>query len=131
MADAQNTLQQLKEVLTKLSVLLDNPAIKTALGQIPDSIKKPVRDGLKTVLNVVQEALNKLKDNLGAVTTVHELLGVINDLLAAAEGLAPGQKDTLETVKKIVKTLQDLPGAAQITEILGLITQIITKLEAF
>ncbi len=128
MADTQNTLQQLKQALQQVSAFLDNPAVRTALGQIPASIKDPVMDGLRTVLEVIQTALNELKANLGAVTTVQDLLKVINDLLTAAEGLAPGQKDTLDSVKTIVKTLQDLPGVAEIEEILNLIQQIITKL---
>ncbi len=128
MAETQNTLQQLKQALQQVSTFLDNPAVRTALGQIPASIKDPVMEGLRTVLGVIQTALNELKANLSAVTTVQDLLKVINDLLVAAEGLAPGQKDTLDTVKTIVKTLQDLPSAAEIEEILNLIQQIITKL---
>jgi len=129
MADTQNTLQQLKSALQEVSTFLDKPEVRTALGQIPASIKDPVMDGLRTVLGVIQTALNELKDNLGAVTTVQDLLKVINDLLTAAEGLAPGQKDTLDEVKTIVKTLQDLPSAAEIEEILNLIQQIIDKLK--
>lgn len=128
MADTDNKLQELKEALQQVSAFLDKPEVRTALGQIPASIKTPVLDGLKTVLGVIQKALDELKKNLGAVTTVKDLLKVINDLLTAAEGLAPGEKDTLESVKTIVKTLQDLPGAAQIEEILTLVQQIITKL---
>ena len=130
MADTQNTLQQLKEALQQVSTFLDKPEVRTALGQIPASIKTPVLDGLKTVLNVIQKALNELKANLNAVTTVQDLLKVINDLLTAAEGLAPGEKATLDDVKTIVKTLQDLPGAADIQQILDLIQQIITKLNS-
>jgi phage-related protein len=127
---AENTLDQLKESLQELSTLLDNPAVKTAIGAVPDSIMNPVIDGLKTILNVIKDALNELKNSLGSVTQLGDLLKTVNDLLTAAEGLAPGQKDTLETVKSIVKTLQDLPGVAQIEEILTLITQIVTKLGA-
>ncbi len=130
MADTQNTLQQLKTALQQVSTFLDNPTVRTALGQIPASIKTPVMDGLKQVLGVIQTALNELKANLNAVTTVQDLLKVINDLLTAAEGLAPGQKDTLDSVKTIVKTLQDLPSAAEIEEILNLIQQIINKLQS-
>ena len=130
MADTDNTLQQLKTALQEVSTFLDNPAVRTALGQIPASIKDPVMEGLRTVLGVIQTALNELKNNLSAVTTVQDLLKVINDLLTAAEGLAPGQKDTLDSVKTIVKTLQDLPSAAEIEEILNLIQQIINKLQS-
>jgi hypothetical protein len=129
MADTQNTLQQLKTALQDVSTFLDKPEVRTALGQIPATIKNPIMEGLRTVLGVIQTALNELKANLGAVTTVQDLLKVINDLLTAAEGLAPGQKDTLDEVKTIVKTLQDLPSAAEIEAILALITQIISKLQ--
>lgn len=126
--DTDNKLQELKKALQQVSTFLDNPAVRTALGQLPASIKNPVFEGLKKVLDVIKKALDELKGSLGAVTTVKDLLKVINDLLAAAEGLAPGAKDTLDSVKTIVQTLQDLPGAAEIEEILSLINQIITKL---
>lgn len=128
MADTDNKLQELKQALQQVSTFLDNPAVRTALGQIPASIKKPVFDGLKQVLDVIKKALDELKGSLSAVTTVKDLLKVINDLLDAAAGLAPGEKATLDNVKQIVKTLQDLPGAAEIEEILNLINQIISKL---
>lgn len=128
MADTDNKLQELKQALQQVLDFLNKPAVSGALGQIPASIKKPVLDGLKTVLGVIQKALDELKKNLSAVTTVKDLLKVINDLLTAAEGLAPGEKATLEQVKTIVKTLQDLPGAAEIEAILALIQQIVTKL---
>ena len=129
MADTDNTLQQLRTALQEVSAFLDRPEVRTALGQIPASIKDPVMEGLRTVLGVIQTALNELKDNLGAVTTVQDLLRVINDLLTAAEGLAASQRETLDQVKSIVKTLQDLPSAAEIEEILTLIQQIIDKLQ--
>lgn len=125
----ENVLEQLKEALQELSTLLDNLAIKTAIDAIPDSIMGPVIEGLKTILNVIKDALDELKASLDSVGTIGELLSTINNLLAAAEGLAPGQKETLEDVKNIVKTLQDLPGLADIEAILTLIGQIITKLE--
>jgi hypothetical protein len=128
MADTDNKIQDLKKALQEVSDFLDKAEVRTALGQIPASIKKPVLDGLKTVLGVIQKALDELKKNLNAVTTVKDLLKVLNDLLTAAEGLAPGEKATLEQVKGIVKTLQDLPGAAEIDSILTLIQQIVTKL---
>jgi phage-related protein len=128
MADTDNKLQQLKEALEQVSTFLDKPEVRTALNAIPASIKTPVLEGLKTVLGVIQKALEELKANLGAVTTVHDLLKVLNDLLTAAEGLAPGEKATLDSVKNIVQTLQDLPDAAKIQEILDLIQQIVTKL---
>ena len=129
MADTDNTLQQLRTALQEVSAFLDRPEVRTALGQIPASIKDPVMEGLRTVLGVIQTALNELKDNLGAVTTVQDLLRVINDLLTAAEGLAASQRETLDQVKSIVKTLQDLPSAAEIEEILTLIQQIVDKLQ--
>lgn len=126
----ENVLDNLKGALQELSTLLDNPAIKTAIQAVPDSIMGPVVDGLQTVLNVIKDALEELKSSLGSVTALEDLLKTINDLLTAAQGLAPGQQGTLETVKTIVKTLQDLPGVADIEQILTLIGQIITKLEA-
>jgi uncharacterized phage infection (PIP) family protein YhgE len=128
MAETDNKLRELKTALEQVSTFLDNPAVGTALGQIPASIKTPVFDGLKQVLDVIKQALDELKGSLAAVTTVQDLLKVINDLLNAAAGLAPGAQDTLNNVKTIVQTLRDLPGAAEIEEILNLIDQIVTKL---
>jgi uncharacterized phage infection (PIP) family protein YhgE len=128
MPETDNKLQELKQALQQVSTFLDNPAVGTALGQIPASIKDPVFDGLQQVLNVIKTALDELKGSLAAVTTVQDLLRVINDLLDAAAGLAPNEQDTLNSVKTIVQTLRDLPGAAEIEEILNLINQIITKL---
>jgi hypothetical protein len=128
MADTDNKLQELKQALTSVKTFLDNPAVVTAIGQIPASIKKPVFDGLKQVLDVIKKALDELKGSLAAVTTVKDLLKVINDLLNAAAGLAPGEQATLNNVKTIIQTLQSLPGAAEIEEILNLITAIVTKL---
>jgi len=128
MAD-QNTLDQVKTALQAISDFLDKPEVRTALGQIPDTIKKPVLDGLKTILDVVQKALVELNKNLGAVTTIQDLLKVINGLLTAVAGLAPDQQATLDTVKNIVKTLQDLPDAAQVKAISDLAGALITKIE--
>jgi len=130
MADTDNKLKELKTALDQVLTFLKNPAVVTALGQIPDSIKKPVLDGLKKVLDVIKKALDELKKNLSAVTTVKDLLKVINDLLTAAEGLAPGEKATLDSVKTIVKTLSDLPGEQEIKDILDTIEQIIAKLNS-
>jgi phage-related protein len=124
-----NVLEQLKEALQELSNLLDDTAVKTALGAIPDSIMAPVIEGLKTVLNVIKDALEELKDNLGSVADLDQLFSTVNSLLEAAEGLAPGQKDTLDTVKNIIKTLEDIPGIEDIEEILTMITAIVDKLE--
>jgi len=127
---ADNVLEQLKEALGELSTLLDNAAIKAAIGAIPDSIMAPIIEGLKSVLQVIKDALDELKESLDSVVNIEELLTTVNSLLEAAEGLAPGQKDTLDSVKAIVKTLQDLPGLAEINEIITLIDQIVGKLEA-
>ena len=127
MAD-QNTLDQVKTAMQAISDFLDKPEVRTALGQIPDAIKKPVLDGLKTILDVVQKALDELNKNLGAVTTIQDLLKAINDLLTAVSGLAPDQQATLETVKNIVKTLQDLPDATQVQAISDLAGSLITKI---
>lgn len=128
MADTDDKIKELKAALQKVSDFLDKEEVKTALKQIPSSIKDPVFKGLKQVLEVVKKALDELKKNLGAVTTVQDLLKVINDLLEAAEGLAPGEKDTLEAIKKTVQTLQQIPKAEEIAAIINLIEQIITKL---
>ncbi len=127
---ADNVLDELKEALTELSDLLERQDIKTAIGLIPDSIMGPVLEGLRTILGVVKDALDELKDSLASVGSITDLLGVVNTLLDAVEGLAPGQRDTLESVRAIVRTLQDLPDAAAIEELLTLIDQIIAKLEA-
>lgn len=125
-----NVLEDLKKALQDLSSLLDQDAVKTAIGAIPDSIMAPVIEGLKTILDVIKDALNELKESLDSVVNLDELLTTVTGLLDAAEGLAPGQKDTLDTVRTIVKTLQDIPGLEEINEILGLIDQIVAKLEA-
>lgn len=124
----QNTLDQVKTAIQAISDFLDKPEVRAALGQIPSTIKQPVLDGLKTILGVVQKALDELKQNLGAVTTIHDLLNVINNLLDAVAGLAPDQQATLETVRNIVKTLQDLPDATQVQAISDLASGLITKI---
>ena len=125
-----NILQEVEEALDQLSSLLDQEPVKQAIGLIPESIMGPVIEGLKTILNVIKDALNELKENLESVVNLEELFSTVNSLLEAAEGLAPGQKDTLETVKNIVKTLQDLPGLEDLNRILQKIDQIVAKLEA-
>src|SRR5262245_116736 len=126
----QNVLDKLKDALNQLSALLDEQPVKTAIGLIPHSIMGPVIDGLKTILRVVKDGLNELKSSLDSVGSIGDLLTAINSLLEAAEGLAASEKDTLEGVRSVVKTLQDLPGAAEIEAILQQIDQIVTKLEA-
>ena len=128
MAD-QKTLDQVKTALQSVSDFLDKAEVRAALGQIPDSIKKPVLDGLKTILGVIQKALDELTKNLGAVSTIQDLLAVINNLLDAAQGLAQSEKDTLQNVKNVVATLQSLPDAAQIKAISDLAGGVITKIE--
>jgi phage-related protein len=125
-----NVLDDLKEALQDLSTLLDNDAVKTAISAIPDRFMVPIIDGLNTILNVIKDALNELKESLDSVVDLEELLSTVNGLLDAAEGLAPGQKEALDTVRTIVKTLQDIPGLEDINQILGLIDQIIAKLAA-
>src|SRR5829696_1456898 len=128
MAETDDKIKELKEALDKVSVFLDKPEVRTALGQIPATIKDPVFEGLRTVLDVIKTALNELKANLGAVTTVQELLKVINDLLDAAKGLASGEEETLNRVKGILDTLQSLPGAADIEAVIAKIEEIIQKI---
>lgn len=130
MADTDDKIAALKEALDKTSEFLDKPEVRTALGQIPASIKDPVFEGLRTVLNVIKTALDELKQNLGAVTTVQDLLKVINDLLDAATGLAPGEAATLNQVKDIVNTLQSLPSAADIEAVIAKVEEIIQKLSS-
>jgi hypothetical protein len=125
-----NVLQDIENALDQLSELLDQDAVKQAISAIPDNIMAPVIDGLKTVLNVIKDGLTELKENLDSVVNLDQLLGTISSLMEAAEGLAPDQKDTLETVKNIVKTLQDLPGLEDIQRILDKIDAIVAKLEA-
>jgi len=128
MADTDNKIAELKDALQKTSDFLDKPEVRTALGQIPGTVKDPVFEGLNTVLDVIKTALNELKSNLGAVTTVQDLLKVINDLLDAAAGLASGEEETLNRVKGIINTLQSLPNAAEIESVIALVEQIIQKL---
>jgi hypothetical protein len=127
---ADNVLEQLRDSLQQLSNLLDQSAIRTAIGLIPDSIMGPVIEGLKTILNVVRDALNELKSSLDSVVSIEQLLTTVNSLLEAVEGLAPNQRETLQQVGAIVRTLQDLPGAAEIDELLTMIQAIVTKLES-
>jgi len=126
----ENVLVKLKQALQDLSALLDDANIKTAIGLIPDAIMGPVLEGLKAILQVVKDALDELKGSLDSIGSIEELLGVVNSLLDAVEGLAPAQRETLESVRAIVRTLQDLPGVAEIQEIVTLIDQIVAKLEA-
>jgi uncharacterized phage infection (PIP) family protein YhgE len=130
MADTEKTLAQLKTSLTELDTLLGKSEVKSAIEAVPDSLMNPVLAGLKTVLNVIKDALGEIEKNLDKLTGLDQLLKAVNDLLTAAEGLAPGQKETLKNVKDIVNTLQDLPSAADILAIVNLIKGIITKLEA-
>jgi Tfp pilus assembly protein PilO len=129
-ADTDNQIEQLQKALTEVLAFLNKTEVSEALSKIPASIKTPVFDGLKKVLDVIKTALDELKKNLGSITTVKDLLKVINDLLTAAEGLAPNEKDNLENLKKILNTLQSLPDAAKIEAIIVDISKIIAKLES-
>lgn len=125
-----NVLEDLEKAIDELSNLLGQEPIKQAINAIPDTIMSPVIEGLKSILNVITDALNELKNSLDSVVNLEQLFNTVNGLLEAAEGLAPGQKETLESVKNIIKTLQDLPGLADIERILGKIDAIVTQLEA-
>ncbi|HEY9605391.1 MAG TPA: hypothetical protein V6C85_27550 [Allocoleopsis sp.] len=128
---ADNTLEKLKSALQELSGILDDSTVKTALGAIPASIKSPIVEGLKTVLNVVKNTLKELKDKISSVVKLDKLFATTTKLLDAVEGLAPDQKSTLEDVKKVVSTVQDVANAQQeIEAILALIEQIVQKLAA-
>ena len=126
----ENVLEKLEKALDDLSELLDKMEVKTAIEAIPDFIIDPVVEGLIVILNIIQEALDKLKETLDSVGSLEQLLSTINSLLEAAEGLAPGQQETLERVGNIVKTLQDLPGQQEIGAISTKIGTLVIKLGA-
>jgi ABC-type transporter Mla subunit MlaD len=126
---AGNVLGDVEKALDDLSALLDQPTIRQAVGKIPSELKSPVIDGLKSILDVIKKALNDLKANLQSIVNLKELFGTINSLMDAAEGLAPGEKDTLDQVKKVVSTLEDVPGLADIDRILGKLDAIVAKLQ--
>ena len=126
---AENTFAKLKDALNKLSDLLDNAAIRTALGAIPASMKTPLVEGLKQVLNVVKNTVNELKQKLSSLVNLSELFSTTNSLVEAVEGLAPDQRSNLDQVRSVISTLQDATSGQQdIEEILGKIDQLITKL---
>jgi phage-related protein len=128
---AENTLEKLKSALQELSGILDDSTVKTALGAIPASIKTPIVEGLKTVLNVVKNTLKELKDKINSVVNLQKLFATTTKLLEAVEGLAPDRKSTLEEVKTVVNTVQDVANAQQeIEAILTQIDQIVQKLAA-
>lgn len=126
-----NTLEKIKSALDKLSTTLDSSAVQTALGLIPDTLKDPIVNGLKQVLEVVKTTLNDLKDKVASIVDLGELFSTTTELLEAAEGLAPDQSSTFGEVRSVVQTLQDIPEAQQeIENILAQIDTIIAKLEA-
>ncbi|MDB9527117.1 hypothetical protein PN498_14035 [Oscillatoria sp. CS-180] len=128
---ADNTLEKLNSALDKLSDTLDTEAVKTALGLIPDTLKSPIIEGLKQVLEVVKTTLNDLKDKVASIVNLEDLFSTTTELLEAAEGLAPDQSSTFNEVRSVVQTLQDVPEAQQeIENILTKIDAIVTKLEA-
>jgi uncharacterized protein YoxC len=128
---ADNTLTKLKDALNQLSSLLDNAAIKTALGAIPASLKTPIIEGLKKVLDVVKTTLNELKQKINSVIQLDQLFATTTSLLDAVAGLAPDQQSTLDSVRSVVSTLQDVSQAQQeIDAILAQIDGIVTKLGA-
>ena len=123
-------LEELKTSLQELSVQLDDQKVKEAIASLPESIITPILEGLKSVLNIVKDSLTELEAKRDSVANLQEVLGTVNNLLAVSRGIAPDEKDTLESVKTIVNTLQDLPGLERLSEILTLIDQIVSKLEA-
>ncbi|MDD1749653.1 MAG: hypothetical protein LUO89_07225, partial [Methanothrix sp.] len=84
---AENVLGDVEKALDDLSALLDQPAIRQAVGKIPGELKSPVIDGLKSILDVIKKALNDLKANLQSIVNLKDLFGTINSLMDAAEGL--------------------------------------------
>lgn len=129
MPGVENVIENVKNALDELSSLLDDGDVKGALGRLPGTFKTPIIEGLKTVLRVLQDGLRELNDAVPDVETIEQLLGVVDKLLEASEGLVPGQKDALETVRKIAQALQDLPTAEDIQAIIAKIDEIISKLE--
>lgn len=125
----ENVLVQLNQTLTQLDTLLGSAPVREAVSKIPASLKGPIVQGLTTVLNAIEPALEELKNNLGSVTTLHDLLTAIDGLLTAAGGLAPAQQATIAEVKRVVSALNSLPSAAEINEILTKIQSIIDKLQ--
>lgn len=128
---ADNALDKLDSALTDLSKILDDPAVKTALGAIPASIKTPIVEGLKKVLDVVKKTLKELEDKIASVVNLDRLFTTTTNLLNAVEGLVTDQKSTLEDVKKVISTVQDVSKAKEkITGILTKIDEIVNKLKA-
>jgi hypothetical protein len=128
---ADNALDKLNSALDDLSKILDEPAVKTALGAIPASVKTPIVEGLQKVLEVVKTTLKELQDKIASVVNLDKLFTTTTNLLDAAEGLATNQKSTLEDVKKVISTLQDVSQAKEkIAGILGKIDAIVAKLKA-
>jgi len=128
---ADNALDKLDSALTDLSTILDDPAVKTALGAIPASIKTPIVEGLQKVLDVVKKTLKELEDKIASVVNLDKLFTTTTNLLDAVEGLVTDQKSTLEDVKKVISTVQDVSKAKEkITGILAKIDQIVNKLKA-
>ncbi len=128
---ADNALDKLNSALDDLSKILDEPAVKTALGAIPASVKTPIVEGLQKVLEVVKTTLKELEDKIASVVNLDKLFTTTTNLLDAAEGLATDQKSTLEDVKKVISTLQDVSQAKEkIAGILTKIDAIVAKLKA-
>lgn len=124
-----NTIENLKKALDKLSLLLDQQNVRDAIGKIPDSLIDPVIQGLITILNVIKQALVDLSDEVTSVGELSPLFESVDELLEAAEGLAPGQKDTLDSVQSVISTLGDISeSAGDIQSIITTIGTIITKL---
>jgi len=128
---ADNALDKLDSALTDLSKILDDPAVKTALGAIPASVKTPIVEGLQKVLDVVKKTLKELEDKIASVVNLDKLFTTTTNLLDAVEGLVTDQKSTLEDVKKVISTVQDVSKAKEkITGILTKIDEIVNKLKA-
>ncbi len=128
---ADNALDKLDTALTDLSKILDDSAVKTALGAIPASIKTPIVEGLQKVLDVLKKTLKELQDKIASVVNLDKLFTTTTGLLDAAEGLVTDQKSTLEDVKKVISTVQDVGKAKdKITGILAKIDEIVNKLKA-
>lgn len=125
-----NVLEQLKTSLQELSDQLEDQNIRDAIASVPANIMNPVIEGFKTVLNNLKKSLTEVEGKLDSVANLQELLGTVNNLLAVSEGLAPKEKDSLESVKNMAITLEALPDRQERSQILTLIDHILSQLEA-
>ena len=127
---ADDVLTKIETALTDLNAELDKPQVRNCLDDIPSSLRDPVVSGLRTLLNVYKQTLNDLKTSSDCVDSVDDLLESAERIVDAGEGLAPGEADTFNTVRSVITGVRSAAGAvARIDRIIGLIDQVVTKLE--